>query len=132
LEKGIIVLAVLFHLLGGNQLVAQGCGPANKRVGVIGTGATGIQTITALSKEPSIKSLNVFQTHIEVLWPAGGVKRFALEQFNIWDGRERRSRQEPKDFDMRRDLANKRVGVIGTGATGIQTITALSKDQREV
>lgn len=34
---------------------------AGKRVGVIGTGATGIQTITALSKEPSIKSLHVFQ-----------------------------------------------------------------------
>ena len=33
----------------------------NKRVGIIGTGATGIQTITALSKEPSIKSLHVFQ-----------------------------------------------------------------------
>ena len=34
---------------------------ANKRIGVIGTGATGIQTITALSNEPSIKSLHVFQ-----------------------------------------------------------------------
>jgi len=34
---------------------------ANKRIGVIGTGATGIQTITAVSKEPSIRSLNVFQ-----------------------------------------------------------------------
>lgn len=34
---------------------------ANKRIGVIGTGATGIQTITTLSKEPSIKSLHVFQ-----------------------------------------------------------------------
>lgn len=34
---------------------------AGKRIGVIGTGATGIQTITALSKEPSIKSLHVFQ-----------------------------------------------------------------------
>ncbi|KAF2166419.1 hypothetical protein M409DRAFT_23059 [Zasmidium cellare ATCC 36951] len=34
---------------------------ANKRIGVIGTGATGIQTITAVSKEPSIKSLTVFQ-----------------------------------------------------------------------
>ncbi|KND90765.1 2-oxo-Delta(3)-4,5,5-trimethylcyclopentenylacetyl-CoA monooxygenase [Tolypocladium ophioglossoides CBS 100239] len=34
---------------------------AGKRIGVIGTGATGIQTITALSKEPSIKSLSVFQ-----------------------------------------------------------------------
>lgn len=34
---------------------------ANKRIGVIGTGATGIQTITALSKVPGIKSLSVFQ-----------------------------------------------------------------------
>ncbi len=34
---------------------------ANKRIGIIGTGATGIQIITALSKEPSIKSLHVFQ-----------------------------------------------------------------------
>lgn len=34
---------------------------AGKRIGVIGTGATGIQTITAISKEPSIGSLSVFQ-----------------------------------------------------------------------
>ncbi|KAK1519731.1 uncharacterized protein CCOS01_11382 [Colletotrichum costaricense] len=34
---------------------------AGKRIGVVGTGATGIQTITALSKEPSIKSISVFQ-----------------------------------------------------------------------
>ncbi|KIW79874.1 hypothetical protein Z517_06489 [Fonsecaea pedrosoi CBS 271.37] len=34
---------------------------AGKRIGVIGTGATGIQIITALSKEPGIKSLEVFQ-----------------------------------------------------------------------
>ncbi|KAI0596581.1 putative flavoprotein [Biscogniauxia sp. FL1348] len=34
---------------------------AGKRIGVIGTGATGIQTITAISQEPSIKSLTVFQ-----------------------------------------------------------------------
>ena len=33
----------------------------NKRIGIIGTGATGIQTITEIAKEPSIKSLNVFQ-----------------------------------------------------------------------
>lgn len=32
-----------------------------KRIGVVGTGATGIQTITAIAKEPSIKSLSVFQ-----------------------------------------------------------------------
>lgn len=34
---------------------------ANKSVGVIGTGATGIQTITTISKEPSVKSVTVFQ-----------------------------------------------------------------------
>ncbi|KAF7189150.1 2-oxo-Delta(3)-4,5,5-trimethylcyclopentenylacetyl-CoA monooxygenase [Pseudocercospora fuligena] len=34
---------------------------AGKKIGVIGTGATGIQTITAISKEPSIGSLSVFQ-----------------------------------------------------------------------
>lgn len=34
---------------------------AGKRVGVIGTGATGIQTITAISKELGIESLSVFQ-----------------------------------------------------------------------
>ncbi|KAJ6441626.1 Golgi pH regulator [Purpureocillium lavendulum] len=34
---------------------------AGKLIGVIGTGATGIQTITAISKEPGIKSLSVFQ-----------------------------------------------------------------------
>ena len=33
----------------------------HKRIGIIGTGATGIQTITAISKEPTIKSLTVFQ-----------------------------------------------------------------------
>ncbi|KAJ5786200.1 uncharacterized protein N7503_011412 [Penicillium pulvis] len=34
----------------------------------------------------------------------------------------------PKDFDLSHDFANKRIGVIGTGATGIQTITAVSKE----
>lgn len=33
----------------------------------------------------------------------------------------------PENFDLSRDLAGKRIGVIGTGATGIQTITAISK-----
>lgn len=32
-----------------------------KRIGVIGTGATGIQTITTVAKEPGIKSIHVFQ-----------------------------------------------------------------------
>ena len=34
----------------------------------------------------------------------------------------------PKDLDIRRDFVDKRVGIIGTGATGIQTITAISKE----
>lgn len=34
----------------------------------------------------------------------------------------------PKNLDYRRDLAGKRVGVVGTGATGIQTITAIAKE----
>lgn len=34
---------------------------AGKRIGVIGTGATGIQTITAVAKSPTIASLSVFQ-----------------------------------------------------------------------
>lgn len=34
---------------------------AGKRIGIIGTGATGIQTITAISKEPGFESLSVFQ-----------------------------------------------------------------------
>ncbi|KAJ5735957.1 uncharacterized protein N7483_001082 [Penicillium malachiteum] len=32
---------------------------ANKRIGVIGTGATGIQTITAVAKEPSVNSVSL-------------------------------------------------------------------------
>lgn len=34
---------------------------ANKSIGVIGTGATGIQTITEVAKVPNIRSLHVFQ-----------------------------------------------------------------------
>lgn len=34
---------------------------ANKRIGVIGTGATGIQTITEVANEPSVESITVFQ-----------------------------------------------------------------------
>ncbi|KAK5175416.1 uncharacterized protein LTR77_000555 [Saxophila tyrrhenica] len=33
----------------------------------------------------------------------------------------------PQDLDINRDFANKRIGIIGTGATGIQTITSISK-----
>ena len=34
----------------------------------------------------------------------------------------------PSDFDMSRDFANKRIGMIGTGATGIQSITEIAKE----
>lgn len=34
----------------------------------------------------------------------------------------------PRDFDLSKDLKGKRIGVIGTAATGIQTITAISKE----
>ncbi|KAK6083117.1 hypothetical protein SCUP234_03945 [Seiridium cupressi] len=34
----------------------------------------------------------------------------------------------PRDLDIKKDLAGKKVGVIGTGATGIQTITAIAKE----
>ncbi|OAA59188.1 Flavin monooxygenase-like protein [Niveomyces insectorum RCEF 264] len=45
---------------GGNNHVAEAF--AGKRVGVIGTGASGIQTITALAKNvPALHSLHVFQ-----------------------------------------------------------------------
>ncbi|KAK9416882.1 hypothetical protein SUNI508_09354 [Seiridium unicorne] len=34
----------------------------------------------------------------------------------------------PRDLDIKKGLAGKKVGVIGTGATGIQTITAIAKE----
>jgi cation diffusion facilitator CzcD-associated flavoprotein CzcO len=54
-------------------------------------------------------------------WPAIP----GLEDFQ---GQAYHTSRWPKDFDMSRDLMGKRVGVIGTGATGIQTITAISKE----
>ncbi|KAF2005688.1 hypothetical protein P154DRAFT_570988 [Amniculicola lignicola CBS 123094] len=41
---------------------------SNKRIGITGEGATGVQTTTAISKEPTIKSLTVFQR--TALWIA--------------------------------------------------------------
>ncbi|KAG6367659.1 hypothetical protein INS49_001852 [Diaporthe citri] len=54
-------------------------------------------------------------------WPAIP----GLEDFK---GQAYHTSRWPKDFDMSRDLEGKRVGVIGTGATGIQTITAISQE----
>ncbi|KAF2226110.1 cyclohexanone monooxygenase [Elsinoe ampelina] len=47
-----------------------------------------------------------------------GIHDFAGESFH--------TSQWPKDFDMKQ-FAGKRIGVIGTGATGIQTITEVAK-----
>lgn len=55
-------------------------------------------------------------------WPAIP----GLEDFK---GQAYHTSRWPKEFDISRDLEGKRVGVIGTGATGIQTITAISKEQ---
>lgn len=54
-------------------------------------------------------------------WPAVP----GLEDFK---GQAYHTSRWPKDFDISNDLRGKRVGVIGTGATGIQTITAISKE----
>lgn len=54
-------------------------------------------------------------------WPAIP----GLEDFK---GQAYHTSRWPKEFDISRDLEGKRVGVIGTGATGIQTITAISKE----
>lgn len=54
-------------------------------------------------------------------WPAiPGLENFQGQAYH--------TSRWPKDFEMSRDLEGKRVGVIGTGATGIQTITAISKE----
>lgn len=48
-----------------------------------------------------------------------GVRDFAGESFH--------TSRWPADLDINRDFAGKRVGVIGTGATGIQLITEVAK-----
>ncbi|KAJ5503645.1 hypothetical protein N7463_006519 [Penicillium fimorum] len=53
----------------------------------------------------------------------------AIPDIELFQGEAFHTSRWPKDFDISRDLASKRVGVIGTGATGIQTITAISKEQ---
>lgn len=49
-----------------------------------------------------------------------GIDTFARECFH--------TSRWPKNFDIKRDFAGKRIGVIGTGATGIQTITTVAKE----
>ncbi|KAI6758583.1 hypothetical protein HG530_010823 [Fusarium avenaceum] len=52
----------------------------------------------------------------------------AIEGIEDFGGKLFHTSRWPKDLDLSRDFAGKRVGVIGTGATGIQTITELSKE----
>lgn len=47
---------------------------------------------------------------------------------NDFAGKAFHTSRWPKDFDLTRDFAGKRIGIIGTGATGIQTITELAKE----
>ncbi|KAM0429796.1 hypothetical protein ACHAPT_006402 [Fusarium lateritium] len=55
---------------------------AGKRVGVIGTGATGIQIITELSKQPSVESVSVFQRTANWSAPLRN-SPISLEQMNM-------------------------------------------------
>ncbi|ETN40509.1 uncharacterized protein HMPREF1541_04786 [Cyphellophora europaea CBS 101466] len=57
----------------------------NRRVGIIGTGATGIQTITEVAKEPSLKSLHVFQRTANWSAPLHN-KQITLEQMEQYRG----------------------------------------------
>ncbi|KAM6509400.1 hypothetical protein FSOLCH5_012401 [Fusarium solani] len=51
----------------------------------------------------------------------------AIDGIEDFQGKLFHTSRWPKDLDISRDFAGKRVGVIGTGATGIQIITELSK-----
>lgn len=52
----------------------------------------------------------------------------AIQGIDTFQGTLFHTSRWPRDLDISRDFAGKRVGIIGTGATGIQTITALSKE----
>jgi cation diffusion facilitator CzcD-associated flavoprotein CzcO len=49
-----------------------------------------------------------------------GIKDFKRQSFH--------TSRWPRSLDVKRDFSGKRIGIIGTGATGIQIITALSKE----
>lgn len=52
----------------------------------------------------------------------------AIPGIEDFQGLARHGSAWPRDFDMKRDFGGRRVGVIGTGATGIQTIQATAKE----
>lgn len=51
----------------------------------------------------------------------------AIPGIENFQGQSFHTSRWPEELDIKRGFAKKRIGVIGTGATGIQTITALSK-----
>ncbi|CVK86169.1 related to monooxigenase [Fusarium mangiferae] len=51
----------------------------------------------------------------------------AIEGIEDFSGKLFHTSRWPKDLDINRDFVGKRIGVIGTGATGIQITTAVSK-----
>lgn len=51
----------------------------------------------------------------------------AIPGIDTFKGQSFHTSRWPADLDMNTDFANKRIGLIGTGATGIQTSTAISK-----
>ncbi|POS75077.1 hypothetical protein DHEL01_v206538 [Diaporthe helianthi] len=51
----------------------------------------------------------------------------AIPDIELFQGESFHTSRWPEETDLDRDFAGKRVGVIGTGATGIQITTALSK-----
>jgi cation diffusion facilitator CzcD-associated flavoprotein CzcO len=52
----------------------------------------------------------------------------AIPGIEDFEGKAFHTSRWPEDFDISRDFANQRIGVIGTGATGIQITTAISKE----
>lgn len=52
----------------------------------------------------------------------------AIDGIEDFQGKLFHTSRWPKDLDLGRDFADKKIGIIGTGATGIQTITSISKE----
>lgn len=52
----------------------------------------------------------------------------AIPGVETFQGLARHASEWPRDFDMKRDFGGKRIGVIGTGATGTQIITATARE----
>jgi cation diffusion facilitator CzcD-associated flavoprotein CzcO len=72
-----------------------------KRVGVIGTGSTGIQTSTAIAQEPSIESLTVFQRTAQWAAPLRNYKisKEQMQQYkDTYDAIQKQCLDSPQGF----------------------------------